>query len=190
MSRQGVKQALTNAKNDIKAGVKNVPHMYDALYNQKINKSGGSLGVKKTVTNNVKFITGNVMPRSGETQAQANRRAAPAKATLVGLGAASVTPLGPVVGFIAGVNKSRKDRAAAKANPPTPYQPPAPLRRGMPITNNNNAPPLPTGPKPALKPRPQGKLPTAPGGKAPGGRPPLPTAPKPPLLPKPTGRRS
>lgn len=119
MAKSPIGKALSNTAKDIKAGFKNIPKMYGALYNQSINPSNpmsGTKGVARTVKDNVNFITkAKPLQKNGETVKQAQARTTGTKAKLVALGATSVTPLGPVVGFIAGVNKSKQDRAKAKA---------------------------------------------------------------------------
>ena len=102
----------------IKAGLKNVPKMYDALYNAK-DGSGAKLGVKNTVTGNVKKVL------TGKSNSQvATKTNAGTRAAIAGAGASSVTPLGPLVAIGLGIAKSVKDKKEAKArNPPPPKTP-------------------------------------------------------------------
>jgi hypothetical protein len=102
----------------IKEGLKNVPKMYDALYNAK-TPQGAKLGVKNTVSGNVKKVLTGKSNATAGTKTNAGTRAA-----IVGAGASSVTPLGPIVAIGLGIAKSVKDKKDAKAlNPPTPKTP-------------------------------------------------------------------
>ena len=137
----------------VKEGLKNIPKTYQGLYNRP-----GPMGGAKTVPQNVKLIA------TGKTSSALNNKiSAGNRAKLAALGAASVTPAGPVAAFAMGVNKSVKDKAAAKANaaapkpaaapPPKlkikataatpPKAPPAPAKRGVVPA----APPKPGAPK-------------------------------------------
>ncbi len=102
----------------IKEGLKNVPKMYDALYNAK-TPQGAKLGVKNTVSGNVNKVLTGKTSSTATTKTSAGTRAA-----IVGAGASSVTPLGPIVAIGLGIAKSVKDKKDAKAlNPPTPKTP-------------------------------------------------------------------
>lgn len=87
----------------IKEGFKNVKATYNALY----NKSGPSGGAK-TGANNFKAIA------TGRTAAGAPIPAG-ARAKVAAMGAASVTPIGPIAAFAAGVKKSIKEKKDDKA---------------------------------------------------------------------------
>lgn len=101
-----IKKSLKNAATDVKAGLKNVPGMYKTLYNQ-----GGPVGgVGKTVKANVNIITTGTPGKSPVGMTKNNHSAA-TRAKLAVAGAASVTPLGPVVGFALGVANSKAQRA-------------------------------------------------------------------------------
>lgn len=96
----------------LKEGGKNIKTAYQTLYNRKQMGEG----VAGTVKNNLKIIaTGK--SASGMPKAPASQRA-----RMTAMGAASVTPLGPVAAFASGVAKSVKDTKAAiaKQNAPKP----------------------------------------------------------------------
>jgi hypothetical protein len=96
-----------NVLDHLKAGVKNVPKVYQALYNRP-----GPGGGASTIKNNLKVIA------KGKTTSLVSggkKYSAGVRAGLVGAGAASVTPLGPVVAVGMGIAKSVKDTIKAKA---------------------------------------------------------------------------
>jgi hypothetical protein len=96
-----------NVAKDIKAGFKNIKTTYDTLYNRT-----GPGGGAKTVATNVKYIVKGSMAQKVGTNAKGDGGA---RAKLAAVGAASVTPIGPIVAFAAGVKKSADDRAKLKA---------------------------------------------------------------------------
>src|SRR5262245_18591118 len=106
----------------IKEGVKNIPKTYGALYNAKLGNARA--GVAATVTSNVKtVVTGrpgaHVPPKSGAERAK-----------IAAVGAASVTPLGPVVAVGLGIAKSVNDKkAAVAAQPKKPVGPLSPQQK-------------------------------------------------------------
>jgi hypothetical protein len=88
----------------IKEGFKQIPKTYKGLYNQP-----GPMGGAKTIPNNVRVIA------TGKTSKNMPQKSAGLRAGLAAMGAASVTPAGPIAAFGIGVNKSVKEKAAAKA---------------------------------------------------------------------------
>lgn len=90
----------------LKAGLKNVSKTYNTLY----NRSAMGEGVGGTVKTNLKIIA------TGKTSSTLTNKVAPERrAKLAAMGVASVTPLGPVAAFAAGVKKSVDAKADAKA---------------------------------------------------------------------------
>lgn len=96
--------ANRNAADHLKQGVKNIKTTYDALYNRK-----GPGGGATTVPNNVKLIA------TGRTDAGMPKQTAKTRVGLAAMGAASVTPVGPVAAFAMGVKKSVNDKDKAVA---------------------------------------------------------------------------
>jgi translation initiation factor IF-2 len=90
----------------LKAGVKNVPKMYNTLYNRPAGPGGGA----STVPTNIKVAA------TGRTGKDMPKVAASTRAKIVGMGALSVTPLGPVAAAVSGVVKSVQAKSQAKAN--------------------------------------------------------------------------
>ena len=91
----------------LKQGVKNIPKMYNTLYGSQGGMSGPKQMLKVAAT--------------GKTSSQLDTKVSAAKrAKIVGMGAASVTPLGPVAAFASGVAKSVKDMNKAKAKAAAP----------------------------------------------------------------------
>lgn len=102
----------------IKEGLKNIPKMYNALYNAPSvpgNKNSAKIGVKPTVAANVRTIaTGKSVPGLPD-KAPAGQRV-----KIAAVGAASITPLGPIAAVGLGIKNSVKAKAAAKAAAPKP----------------------------------------------------------------------
>lgn len=96
--------ANRNAADHLKQGVKNIKTTYDALYNRK-----GPGGGATTVPNNVKLIA------TGRTDAEMPKQSTKTRVGLAAMGAASVTPVGPVAAFAMGVKKSVNDKEKAVA---------------------------------------------------------------------------
>ncbi len=90
----------------LKAGAKNIPKMYNTLYNRPAGPGGGA----STVPTNIKVAA------TGRTGKDMPKVAAATRAKLVGMGALSVTPLGPVAAAVSGVVKSVQEKSQAKAN--------------------------------------------------------------------------
>jgi hypothetical protein len=100
----------------IKEGFKNIPKVYNVLYNapKTTNVNGPSKGVVKTVKDNVKFVAKG--PSKNRTLTPEQRtQATKQRVGIVGMGVASVTPVGPVAAFALGVKKSIADKKNAKA---------------------------------------------------------------------------
>ena len=125
----------------IKEGFKQIPKTYQGLYNQP-----GPMGGAKTIPNNVRVIA------KGNTAKGMPQKPASLRAGLAAMGAASVTPVGPIAAFGIGVSKSVKEKAAARANanaaPATPK--PAPTLK---IKNPTAAPATPRGAVPKAPPK-------------------------------------
>src|SRR5215813_4835764 len=90
----------------IKEGFKQIPKTYKGLYNQPGPKG---IGGARTIPNNVRVIA------TGKTSPGMPKKSAGLRAGLAAMGAASVTPAGPIAAFGIGINKSVKEKAAAKA---------------------------------------------------------------------------
>jgi len=103
VSKNPINRGVTD---HIKEGLKNIPKTYNTLY----NRPGMAEGVGGTVKTNLKVIA------TGKTSSTLTNKVAPERrAKLAAMGAASVTPLGPVAAFAAGVKKSVDAKADAKA---------------------------------------------------------------------------
>jgi hypothetical protein len=103
----------------LKAGVQNIKNTYKALYNQ-----GGPGGGIKTGATNLKIIaTGKPGKSEFDTKFSPGTRA-----KIAVVGAASVTPLGPLVAIGMGIKKSVDDKKKAKENiqARTPVRPTTP----------------------------------------------------------------
>src|SRR5262249_40931230 len=88
----------------LKQGLKNVPGTYKALYNRPTKGLGGGAS---TVPTNLRVIAkGNTAPGMAKLPAST-------RVKVVAMGAASVTPIGPVAAFASGVAKSVKQKTAA-----------------------------------------------------------------------------
>jgi hypothetical protein len=126
----------------IKEGVKQIPKTYKGLYNQP-----GPMGGAKTIPNNVRVIA------TGKTAPGMPKKSAGLRAGLAAMGAASVTPAGPIAAFGMGINKSVKEkaaaRAAANAAPAAPAPPKLKLKNPPGAAPNNPPamPPLPATPR-------------------------------------------
>ena len=93
--------ANRNALDHAKQGVKQIGKTYKALYT-----SQGGIGGPK---DNIKAIV------TGRTSKHTPKIPAATRASAAAMGAASVTPLGPVAAFASGVRKSVVAKADAKA---------------------------------------------------------------------------
>jgi hypothetical protein len=102
----------------IKEGLKNVPKVYNALYNAK-DARGAKLGVANTVGANVRTVV------TGKSSAALPAKPGAQRAKIAAVGASSVTPLGPIVAVGMGIAKSVADKKAAiaKQNPTAPKGP-------------------------------------------------------------------
>lgn len=89
----------------LKAGAKNIKTTYNTLYNRP--GPGGGAG---TVPMNLKIAA------IGKTGKNMPKAPAATRAKVVGMGALSVTPLGPVAAAVSGVVKSVQAKSQAKAN--------------------------------------------------------------------------
>ncbi len=150
--------ANRNVGDHLKEGVKNIKTTYDALYNRK----GVGEGVGGTVKNNIKVAA------TGKTGAGMPKASPATRAKVVGMGAASVTPLGPVAAFASGVAKSVKQTNAAKAaqNAPKPATNAAAAapKTFLKLKNPGTTASAAAGPKPGFTP---GAKPAAPAAKGP-----------------------
>jgi hypothetical protein len=132
----------------LKAGAKNVPKMYNTLYNRPAGPGGGA----STVPTNIKIAA------TGRTGKDMPKQPAATRAKIVGMGALSVTPLGPVAAAVSGVVKSVQAKSQAKANlaaakKPAPATPAAKSATPAPkpgATATPKAPARPTTPAPAM----------------------------------------
>ena len=132
----------------LKAGAKNVPKMYNTLYNRPAGPGGGA----STVPTNIKIAA------TGRTGKEMPKQPAATRAKIVGMGALSVTPLGPVAAAVSGVVKSVQEKSQAKANlaaakKPAPATPAAKSATPAPkpgATATPKAPARPTTPAPAM----------------------------------------
>ena len=128
--------------------MKNVPKMYNTLYNRPAGPGGGA----STVPTNIKIAA------TGRTGKEMPKQPAATRAKIVGMGALSVTPLGPVAAAVSGVVKSVQAKSQAKANlaaakKPTPATPAAKSATPAPkpgATATPKAPARPTTPAPAM----------------------------------------
>jgi hypothetical protein len=174
-----------NALDHIKAGVKNIPNTYNTLYNRE-------MGGAKTAAQNVRIIT------KGNTGSGMPKIAPATRAKLAVMGAASVTPLGPVAAFASGVAKSVEKKAAAKAaaTKPAPAPAAAPTLAKRPAQSPAKSPAKPAS-SPAAKPTAapasgvqigsRGRMPPLPAApKAPASKPPS----KPVAASKPVGKKA
>lgn len=93
------------AAGHIKEGLKNIKATYKALYNRP---GAGPTSGSKTAATNLKIMAGKEVPG-------VPRQPAKIRAKLGALGAASVTPVGPIAAFAAGVKKSIAEKKADKA---------------------------------------------------------------------------
>lgn len=101
-------KAIKNVGKDIKAGFKNIPAMYKALY--KADPRQKSID---TVKGNLRIIgTGKSHPGAE------NKHTPGTRARIAVAGVTSVTPIGPITAFALGVQKSKNARAEAKAAKP------------------------------------------------------------------------
>jgi hypothetical protein len=124
----------------LKAGVQNIKKTYDTLYNRS-----GPGGGASTVPTNLKIIaTGKTSAKLGDD----HKVPAATRAKMVGMGAASVTPLGPVAAAISGVKKSVEAKAQAKANIAAAKNP-APAKPAPTLAIKKPAAPATPGAKPA-----------------------------------------
>ncbi len=107
------------AVDHIKEGFKNIPKVYKALYNQPKTDAKGApgKGVGATIKDNVKYVVQGPMKNRVMTPQQktADNKT---RATVVGMGAASVTPVGPIAAFAVGVKKSIQAQNKAISNKP------------------------------------------------------------------------
>lgn len=97
----------------IKEGLKNVPKMYNALYNAPAvpgNKNSPKIGVKSTVASNVRTVATGKSAPGLPSKAPAGQRV-----KIAAVGAASITPLGPLAAVGLGIKNSVKAKADAKA---------------------------------------------------------------------------
>jgi hypothetical protein len=134
----------------LKAGVKNVPKMYNTLYNRPAGPGGGA----STVPTNIKIAA------TGRTGKDMPKQPAATRAKIVGMGALSVTPLGPVAAAVSGVVKSVQAKSQAKANlaaaknpAPATSAPKLAVKTPAPkpgATATPKAPARPTTPAPAM----------------------------------------
>lgn len=154
--------ANRNVGDHLKEGAKNIKTTYDALYNRK----GVGEGVGGTVKNNIKVAA------TGKTGAGMPKASPATRAKVVGMGAASVTPLGPVAAFASGVAKSVKQTNAAKAaqNAPKPATNAAAAAPKTFLKLKTPATPATGGAAPAAAPKPRftpATKPAAPAAKGP-----------------------
>ena len=110
--------ANRTATDHIKEGLRNIPKTYDTLYNRPKGPGGGL----QTVPQNLRVAA------TGKTGPGMPKQPAATRAKIVGMGAASVTPLGPVAAFASGVVNSVKSKNAAIAKAKAPKAPPAALK--------------------------------------------------------------
>lgn len=98
----------------IKEGFKNIPKTYKALYNQPktTNPGASGKGVGKTIKDNVKYIVKGP-PKSITQTPQQKKNTNQLRTTTAVMGAASVTPVGPIAAFALGVKKSVADQKKA-----------------------------------------------------------------------------
>lgn len=149
------------AAGHIKEGLKNIKATYKALYNRP---GAGPTSGSKTAATNLKIVAGKEVPGIP-------RQPAKVRAKLGALGAASVTPVGPIAAFAAGVKKSiaekkadkamkaevkaiKKDLAAPKFQPATPSSSARPAN--APVIGRKSPPaaaPRPTAMRPAALPK-------------------------------------
>jgi len=117
----------------LKQGVKQIGKTYNALY-----KSQGGIGGPK---DNIKAIV------TGRTSKDMPKIPAGTRAAAAAMGAASVTPLGPVAAFASGVKKSVVAKADAKAAAKAPKV--ATPQKEIKLAIKK---PAPTGAKPPARP--------------------------------------
>lgn len=103
-------KAIKNVGKDIKAGFKNIPQMYKSLY-----KAGPTVSSKDTVKANIRTIV-----KGKPTSAAPAKQTPGTRARVAIAGVTSVTPIGPITAFALGVQKSKNDRAKAKARQQAP----------------------------------------------------------------------
>jgi hypothetical protein len=92
----------------IKEGLKNIPKVYDALYNAK-DARGARLGVANTVGANARTVA------TGKSSPGLPAKPGAQRAKIAAVGASSITPLGPIVAAGMGIAKSVADKKAAVA---------------------------------------------------------------------------
>jgi hypothetical protein len=101
------KHPINRTKLDhVKEGLKNIGGTYQTLYKRPAGPGGG----KETIPSNLRVIA------KGNTSPGMAKLPAATRAKVAVMGAASVTPAGPVAAFALGVKKSVKEKAAAKAD--------------------------------------------------------------------------
>jgi|GEM_PF-2089144 len=153
------------AADHLKQGAKQIKTTYNALY----KKTGGVGGPGQNLK---AIVTGKTAPGMPKIPAGVRAKAA-------AMGAASVTPLGPVVAFAGGVAKSVKATAAAKAAAKGPKVAPAPqkeiklaIKKPAAAPAKPAAPSRPTSPAPMSKPgAAKAAAPARPTGAAPVNKP-------------------
>jgi hypothetical protein len=128
----------------LKEGLKNIPKTYKALYN------ANHMGPLNTAKGNLKIITtGKVVSGTdGNNKVPALKRA-----KIAGMGALSVTPLGPIASVVDGISKSvTEKKKAVEFNKPENVEKRT-LESGKVV--KKNVPTLPPNPKPQNNPQPQ-----------------------------------
>jgi hypothetical protein len=98
--------ANRTALDHVKQGLKQIPKTYAGLYNRPAGPGGGA----STIPSNLRVIV------KGNTSPGMPKIPGATRAKVVAMGAASVTPAGPIAAFAIGVNKSKQAKATAKAN--------------------------------------------------------------------------
>ncbi|MBI1189672.1 MAG: hypothetical protein GC200_03200 [Tepidisphaera sp.] len=88
----------------LKEGLKNIPKTYKALYN------ANHLGPVQTAKGNLKIITTGSMVSGSDGS---NKVPALKRAKIAGMGALSVTPLGPIASVVDGISKSVSEKKKA-----------------------------------------------------------------------------
>ncbi|MFA6044597.1 MAG: hypothetical protein WC718_06405 [Phycisphaerales bacterium] len=166
--------ANRNVGDHLKEGVKNIKSTYNTLYNRS-GPNQMAEGVGGTVKTNLKILA------TGKTAANMPKVPTATRAKLGVMGAASVTPLGPVAAFANGVAKSVKQTSAAIAKQNAPKTAPGATPKlnikspGAPASSAS-APSAPaSGAKPGFAPasKPSGAMAKGPtmGARAPAAKP-------------------
>lgn len=128
-----------NLVDHLKEGVKNIPKTYKALYNQR------GTGPLQSAKSNLKIIATGKMNDNNNNKVPALKRA-----KVAGMGALSVTPLGPIASVVDGISKSVSEKKkAVEFNRPENVEKRA-LNDGKVI--KKNVPTMPSPPKPQPQP--------------------------------------